>query len=64
MPAFFLPQCSPESEEGVYAHIAESCVRKVPPIGSRIYIRSSSNTTVALHLNRFFRTFGAGLSCA
>ena len=37
MPAFFLPQCPPESEEGVYAHIAESCVREVPPIGRRIY---------------------------
>jgi hypothetical protein len=37
MPAFFIPQCPPESEEGVYAHIAESCVREVPPIGSRIY---------------------------
>ena len=37
MPAFFLPQCLPESEEAVYAHIAESCVREVPPIGRRIY---------------------------
>jgi hypothetical protein len=37
MPAFFLPQCLPESEEAVYAHIAETCVREVPPIGRRIY---------------------------
>lgn len=37
MPAFFLPQCPPESEERVYAHIARSCDRDVPPIGRRIY---------------------------
>jgi hypothetical protein len=37
MAAFFIPQCPPEIEEAVYAHIAESCVREVPPIGRRIY---------------------------
>jgi hypothetical protein len=37
MPAFFLPRCSHESQEGVYARFAERCDREVPPIGSRIY---------------------------
>ena len=37
MPAFFLPRCSHESQEDVYARIAERCDREVPPIGRRIY---------------------------
>lgn len=37
MPAFFLPHCPPESEEGAYADIAQGCNREVPPIGRRIY---------------------------
>ena len=37
MPAFFLPRCSHESQEDVYARIAERCDREVPPIRRRIY---------------------------
>jgi hypothetical protein len=37
MPAFFLPRCSHDSQEGVYARIAETCHREVPPIRRRIY---------------------------
>jgi hypothetical protein len=36
-PAFFLPRCSHESQEDVYARIAERCGREVLPIGRRIY---------------------------
>jgi hypothetical protein len=46
MPTFFLPQCPPESEEAVYAQIAESCVRQVPPIGSRIYSISFEHDSI------------------
>ena len=37
MPRFFVPLCPPECEEGSYAHLAQSCDRKVPPVGHRIY---------------------------
>jgi hypothetical protein len=37
MPAFFLPHCPVEHQEGSYAHMAKGCECDVPPIGKRAF---------------------------
>jgi hypothetical protein len=37
MPAFFLPHCPVEHQEGSYAHIAKGCECDVPPEGKRVF---------------------------